>query len=529
MNLSVSSGDIEWSIGRIVEKWAMAAPERPALIIGGKATTYAGINSRANRIASLLLSLGTKKGDRVAAYAENSLDTVCLYIAAAKLGLICVPLNNRLLSDEILYQLSDSGTSALFFDLKFADRIEAAVRGTGLPADRVFCVGAEEGCKIPAWSTSCEAALTGHADRNPIPQQPVLLGDPIAIIYTSGTTGAPKGAVVTHLQTYFKCFQVILYLDMRADDVYLTHMPLFHSAGLFIAVTPALCRGATILTHRKFDPQRFVDDAEAFNATIVMGSTTMWRFILRDYDKERSSFASVRVAFGGGERTPLSLIEELQEIGLAMQLGFGQTENSFMALQQADEVFDHFGSVGRPGFFTDIWIDDGKGGPAAAGEIGPILARGPTVMSGYWQMPDKTEETIVDGVLKTGDVGYMDEDLHLHLVDREKDMYRSGAENVYPAEVERLLMDHPAVDNVAIIGVPDDDWGETGKAFIVPAGDGEPDADELLDFLDGKLARYKLPKHFEFVRELPMTETGKVKKVVLKKLEKAKIAERSAS
>ncbi len=193
------------------------------------------------------------------------------------------------------------------------------------------------------------------------------------------------------------------------------------------------------------------------------------RMILRDYDKSRDSFKSVRVTFGGGERTPNSLLEELQSIGVNMQLGFGQTENSFMALQRPEDTIAYSGSVGNPGFFTDIWIQDGQDQKLGPDENGIISAIGPTVMSGYWNMPEKTANTIVDGVLNTGDVGYMDEQDNIYLVDREKDMYRSGAENVYPAEIEKLLMNHPSIFNVAIIGVPDDTWDETGKAFVVLA------------------------------------------------------------
>jgi len=187
-----------------------------------------------------------------------------------------------------------------------------------------------------------------------------------------------------------------------------------------------------------------------------------------------------------------------------------------MTLQREEDVFQKHGSVGRPGAFTDLWIEDNLGNRLPPGETGNIVASGPTVMSGYWKLPEKTADTIIDGKLLTGDLGFMDEDGVFYLVDRQKDMYRSGAENVYPAEIEKLLMDHPKVFNAAIIGVADDTWGEVGKAFIV-VRPGETVTDgELLGFLEGKIARYKYPKHFEYLAELPMTETGKVKKVALK-------------
>ncbi len=508
---------MQWSIGKIIEKWALITPGKAALVFDGEITTYLQLEQRTNQVAHLLLAAGVAKGDRIACYCENNLDSICIYFAAAKLGLVCVPLNNRLLPAEIIYQLENSSSRIVFFDEPFADRFESVAQELAIPPSSLFQIGGEATDK--QWCNLLHTELDSMSTHSPTPAEPVALTDPLAIIYTSGTTGAPKGAVTNHLQTYFKCFQIILYADMRQDDVYLTHMPLFHSAGLFGVLTPILSRGATVVTSRKFDPKRYVEDAKNFKATLMIASTTMLKMILRDYDKSSDSFAHVRSLFGGGERTPLSLIQQLQDLGLNIRMGFGQTENSFMAMQQAGEALAKVGSVGRPGFFTDIWIKNAEGQVAAKNETGSIVARGPTVMCGYWNMPEKTAETIVDGVLDTGDVGYMDEDQHVYLVDREKDMYRSGAENVYPAEIEKLLMDHPKIFNIAIIGVPDVDWGETGKAFVVLNPEETIDLEEIHQYLEGKLARYKFPRKLEILDELPLTETGKVKKAVLKSRE----------
>ena len=507
--------DTAWSVGKIVEKWALATPDQTAVIIDEETITYRALNARANQVCRALLGLGLKKGDRIAALTLNTIESIWLYVAAAKLGLVCVPLNNRLVSRELEYQLENSGARALVFDRQFGDRIAPIANDIDVARSCLLMVD-HDGSD---WCVSFDAALASLAETNPGLSEPVFLDDPLAIIYTSGTTGAPKGAVVSHLQTYFKCFQVILYTDLRQDDVWLTHMPLFHSAGLFIVLTPTLCRGATLVTSRSFDPQRFLDGCERHRATVVTAATTMWTFILKAHDPARPCFASLRCAFGGGERTPRSLIDNLLSRGVNLQLGFGQTENSFMALQRPEDTEAFFGSVGQPGFFTDIWIEGADGGEAAPAEKGHIVAQGPTVMSGYWNNPEKTAETIVDGVLRTGDVGYMDAEQHLYLVDREKDMYRTGAENVYPAEVEKVLLNHPKIFSAAVIGVPDPDWGETGKAFIVLEPGETLDMAELRRFLDGKLARYKFPRHVEFVEELPLTETGKVKKVALKRRE----------
>ena len=340
--------------------------------------------------------------------------------------------------------------------------------------------------------------------------------------------------MTNHLQTYFKFFNMALGADMRRDDVMLAPLPLFHSAGLFICLTPMLLRGGTIVTRAAFDPKLFVEDCLTYRPTLTVAITTMFKLILQHVEPGSDAFSSIRYFAGGGERTPQSLIDMLKkEYGVELRLGFGQTENSAMA-GQYDEDLGRVDIVGRAGFFSDIWIEDEAGERQAPDTIGRIMAQGPAVMSGYWEMPEKTAETIVDGVLNTGDLGTMDAEGRLALVDREKDMYRSGGENVYPAEIEKLLMDHPKVFNAAVIGVVDDEWGEIGKAFVVPQPGETVAPDELQAYLDGKLAKFKWPKrHGEFQQcrhpperyggggraALPMTESGKVKKVALKQRE----------
>jgi len=511
-----TGGAVAWSISKMLEKWSVVHPEKPALIIDGIETTYGQLNEISNRVAHYLLSAGLARGDRVAAVARNSIEAVASYFACAKIGTICVPINNRLLQDEIAFQVKDAGVSALIFAREFRDVIEPGARSAGLEPRRLLCIDALNQPDEP-WFESFHGRIAEKPVENPVLDNPPVLDDPLAIIYTSGTTGNPKGAVVSNLQTYFKCMQVTLSCDMREDDVHLTHVPFFHSGGLFMALTPAIFRGNTMVSSPRFDAARFIEDARRYKPTLTGGATTMIKMILAEYDGDDNAFDSVRQFSGGGERTPLSFIEEVREkTGLTFQMTYGQTENSFMTLVDKPSVTARSGSVGRAGFFSDIWIEDENGDVLGPNEPGMITARGPTVMTGYWNLPEKTAEAIVDGKLRTGDIGYMDEDAYIYLVDRDKDMYRSGAENVYPAEVEKLLMNHPKVFNVAIIGVADDTWGEVGKAFVVPRPGSAIAPEELLAFLEGKVARYKFPKHFEFIDKLPTTETGKVRKVTLK-------------
>jgi len=245
--------------------------------------------------------------------------------------------------------------------------------------------------------------------------------------------------------------------------------------------------------------------------------TTMWKMIVDTGKLDEIDVSSVRCVVGGGERTPASLIEGLAKRGLQLQQGFGQTENSAMMLLPKEDILRKMGSIGKPGYFTEIWIEDKSGKRLPPGEVGEIVAKGPTVMSGYWNLPEITKKTIVNGVLHTGDLGFIDEEGYFYIVDRAKDMYRSGGENVYPAEIEKLLLNHPDISQVAIIGVPDNKWGEVGTAFIVPKEKGKViPVEDIQVYLKDKVAKYKHPAHVKMMTELPLTATMKIKKSELK-------------
>lgn len=510
---------MEWNVGYIVKKRAALMPEKDALIFDDQPVTYRKLNEESNRIAHYFHAIGLKKGDRISVLLLNCPEFLYTYFAAAKLGLIFVPLNFRLVGPEIRYQLNKCGARLLVFHDAFLNSIESIKDELVVEKDKFMylesLMPSAPGC--PEWATAYKEVVNDCSVEEPAPTERINFADPLAILFTSGVTGNPKGAVVSHEQTFFKSFQIILYdNESTASDISLTQAPLFHSAGLFIAATPAFCRGATLVMRQGFDPNKFVEDIERYKATNVFAFTTMWRFILESGKLDQVDISSVRRVSGGGERTPLSLLEDLAKRGLHMQQGFGQTENSAMMTLPKEDVIRKRGSIGMPGFFTDIWISNDKGNTLPPNEVGEIVAIGPTVMSGYWDMPEKTAETIVNGVLHTGDLGYMDEEGYFYIVDRAKDMYRSGGENVYPAEVEKILADHPKIAHVTIIGVPDEKWGEVGKVFVVPNKGETITLEEINTFLEGKVARYKYPKQMQLLEELPMTTTGKIKKVELK-------------
>jgi fatty-acyl-CoA synthase len=489
---------MEWNIGYITKKRASFSPHKKALIYEDVPVTYKELNDAVNRTAHFLKDKGLKKGDRI--------------------SVVLLKLNIRLAGPELEYQLNHCGARLLVFHDAFLGNIEPIRNKIKVEDDKVIFLKSNiPDCPTcPRWAVDYDGIMIKYPVEELESAKPVELDDPLAILYTSGVTGVPKGAVVSHKQTYFKIFQIMMYADLGFEDIYLAQLPLFHSGGLFIVATPVLCRGATLVLRRGFDPERFARDIEKYSATVVNAMTTMWRFIIQTGVLNEIDTSSLRVVFGGGERTPIGMIEELAEKGLYLQLGFGQTENSMMMLLPKEDIMRKKGSVGLPGFFTEIWIEDDQGKQLPPGKVGEIVARGPTVMSGYWNMPEKTAETIVNGVLRTGDLGYVDEEGYFFFVDRIKDMYRSGGENVFPAEVEKTLSNHPKILNAAVIGVPDERWGETGKAFIM-AKEGETiTPDEIYDFLEGKIGRYKFPTQIELVDALPMTASGKIKKVELK-------------
>ncbi len=516
---------VHWDVGYITRKRAEMHPDKTAIIFEDEPITYRALNEGTNRWAHLFVEKGIRKGDRVAVVLLNCVEFLEAFFAAAKIGVIFVPLNWRLAPPELEYQLNDCGARMLLFHDSFLANVEA-IRSTieveedkfvflksGSPAMPGFEL---PGC--PEWAEECEAIVSRQPVTEPKPEEPVEFDAPLAILYTSGTTGNPKGAILSHEQTYFKNFQIAAYTRGGPDAIMVAQVPLFHSGGLFIVATPCLCAGTAMVMRRGFDPNQFAEDIEKYRATNVFAMTTMWRMILETGKLDEIDTSSVEFVAGGGERTPPILFEELAKRGLHMQQGFGQTECSAMMSVPKEDVFRKMGSIGKPGFFVDLWVAREDGTRAGPHEIGEIVARGPTVMSGYWNLPDKTAEVLTDGVLQTGDLGYVDEEGYFYIVDRAKDMYRSGGENVYPAEVEKILAGHPKISNVAIIGVPDDKWGEAGLAFVVPAQGERVSEEEIREYLKDRVAKFKHPKSIEFVEDLPLTATMKIKKTQLKQM-----------
>lgn len=352
--------------------------------------------------------------------------------------------------------------------------------------------------------------------------QPVEIteDDPVLILYTSGTTGFPKGAIYTHKMMFWNSENTALRLGLTDGDRTINVMPFFHTGGWNVLQTPFLHRGATVAMLPKFDAELVLDLLESEQITIFMGVPTMLKMMADAARFESVNLSALRYFIVGGEAMPLPLIEKWHNKGVPIRQGYGLTEfgPNVTSLHQDDAV-RKMGSIGKPNFYIDIKIVDDNENPVAANEIGEFCLKGPTCTPGYWNNPEATAAAIKDGWFFTGDYVRQDADGYIYVVDRKKNMYISGGENVYPTEVEKFLRTHPEIADVAIIGVPDEKWGESGKAFVVRAAGSQLTAADILAFCKGNLAKFKIPKYISFLPELPKGDTGKIDRKQLKNID----------
>ncbi|MBO3751455.1 long-chain fatty acid--CoA ligase [Streptosporangiaceae bacterium NEAU-GS5] len=446
---------------------ARISPGGAALLFEGTALSYQDVHERVTRLAYGLRGLGIRRGDRVAYLGPNHPALLETLFACAALGALFVPLNFRLSPPELEFILADCGAALL-------------VRADGQPSLPIRTVMAGE-----------------VAEDGPPLDEPVGLDDPCMIMYTSGTTGRPKGAVLSHGNLTWNCVNVLLDLDLRRDEVTLISAPMFHAAALNMTCLPTFLKGGTAVVMPAFTPESAFELIAKHRVTWMFGVPTMFAAMTRSPSWPSADLSSVRILECGGAPVPEALIRAYRERGLTFLQGYGMTEAAPGALFLGPEAADRVGSAGKASFFTDVRL----------GESGEIQIHGPNVIERYWnQAVDLTD----DAWFRSGDVGRIDEDGYFYVVDRIKDMFVSGGENVYPAEVEAALFEDPAVADCAVIGVPDDTWGEVGKAFVVPRS--SPDPGALLAGLRGRLAGYKVPKYVEFVDAIPRNGAGKALK-----------------
>jgi len=466
----------------------------------GRKLTYADLDRRTNRLVAALASLGIAKGDRVALLAPNCPEYFELQFACGRLGAIMLPLNWRLTVPELEYILSDSTPKLLVHDSSFAEQAKALSKHR-LKIDP----------ERP--DSDYERAL---ADAGDTPAPEALTHDDIAMVmYTSGTTGHPKGAIITHGMVFWNCVNLGIPALITPETVQLVVLPLFHTGGLNCYANPVLHAGGTILVMRTFDPGQALDAISdpSLGITHFFAVPAPYQFMMQHPKFQSADLTRLRIAGVGGAPCALSILETWTARGVPLVQGWGMTETSPAGtMLDAADAIRKLGSAGKAMMHTAVRIVDDEGRDLPAGSIGELLIKGPNITPGYWNKPEATESSFTDGWLHTGDAARQDEEGFIYIVDRWKDMYISGGENVYPAEVENVLFQIPQVADAAIIGVPNERWGEVGMAIIVRKTDQDLAEGDVIQHCLGRLAKFKVPQSVAFVDVLPRNATGKVLK-----------------
>jgi fatty-acyl-CoA synthase len=482
------------------------SPDRVAVVHGDDTWTYRQLHERATRLAHALAGLGVRHGDRVAYLGPNHPTFLEALFATGQLGAVFVPLNWRLAAPELAYIITDSGADVLIASGPMTtDPSTAGSIVDTLPVRNVVRLGEEYEALLAGSST---AAL----------DEPVHPDETCMILYTSGTTGRPKGAMLSHSNIAWNSVNLLLDVDLTSDEVTLVAAPMFHVAALNQTVLPTLLKGGRVVLVSSFDPGQALELVARHRVTFLFGVPTMFLAMARSAGWAAADLSSVRSAICGGAPVPEAVITAYHARGVTFMQGYGLTEAAPGVLfLRRDESVRKAGSAGTPAFFTAVRLVRPDGTDASPGEPGEILVQGPNVMAGYWRKPEDTTAALSpDGWLRTGDIGVADPDGYVTIRDRTKDLIISGGENVYPAEVEDALYLHPAVAECGVIGVPDGHWGEVGRAIVVLREGHRATPEELLAFLDGRIARFKIPKSVVFTDALPRTASGKLAKVEMR-------------
>jgi acyl-CoA synthetase (AMP-forming)/AMP-acid ligase II len=497
--------DVNWF--GVLEHHATRAPDRAITRFEGRTTTYREMAVAAAALAGGLQERGVGPGDVVGLLSYNCPEFLQAMFAANYLGAAAMPINWRLAAPEVRYILEHSEAKALVCDEALVRVASDATEGMEHTLLRA-CVSptTESG-----WTTLAEL----QADARPPGRAPGDPDDVHRLMYTSGTTGRPKGVMITHANLAWKNLAHLVEFGFTADDLGLACGPLYHVGALDLTTTSLIAAGATTVIHRSFDAAAVVEELERSRVTTVWLAPAMVSAIMALPDVEQRDLTSVRVIINGGEKMPIPLIERIRRTfpsaWFADAYGLTETVSGDTFLDR-DSILTKLGSVGRPCLHLEVelWDDDGR--PVPTGAPGEIVLRGPKVFKGYWRDPDATARAFAGDWFHTGDVGVRDDDGYLYIVDRLKDMIVSGGENIAGSEIERVLYEHDAVLEVAVVGRPDDRWGEVPVAFVVLRPERPATAEELMEHCRGQLARFKVPKDVVFLEALPRNPSGKVLK-----------------
>lgn len=496
-------------------------PDKLAMIDqdSGQRFTYGEFNDRAARLAAYLRrEWGARKGDRLAILARNSVDYFVFEFACIKLGALMLPLNWRLAEPELRFILNDAAPIGLLYDGEFAERI-SGLAGTPLRHYLRLDFGAPPADAHPAY----EEALAATHDHVVMDAQ-TTHDDALTIMYTAGTTGHPKGVLITHGMTLWNAINIATPTGLNHDSVFYGVLPTFHTGGLNLYANPILHLGGTNIIARQFDPALTLATLSdpALGVTHFFGVPSIYLFLSQHADFEATDLSGVRSWGCGGAPMPVAVLEQYARRGIIIQLGFGMTETSpTVFLIDKARALKKPTSVGKPLLHTRVRVVTDDFRDVQPGEIGEVVISGPNITPGYWQRPDANAESFTldehgNRWLHSGDAGTVDDEGCIYIVDRYKDMYISGGENVYPAEVEQVLYQLPQVAEAAVIGLPDATWGECGLAILALKPGMSIDPDAVIAHCRANLAKFKVPKRVAFIDALPRNAAGKVLKRELK-------------
>jgi fatty-acyl-CoA synthase len=508
-------------VGDYLKRRAIYSPDKLAIVDTGKdpawRLTYHQMNERANRLANWLQAeADIRQGDRVAILARDGVEHLDTFFACAKLGAIHTALNWRLHWRETVKIIENTTPKVLIY----SDDVNADVANVSNHSDKhhpgithylhLEGAGVEQSLLFKSvLQSSSPGEITNEA---------IDAEDIVALIFTGGTSGMPKAAQVSHRMIAWNTLNTVIH-DVTHDDIYLNVFPMFHTGGLFVYTLPQVIFGGTTILMRQFEPALVLDLIESEGVTIFAGVPTMYQLLAQAENWEEADLSSLRFCTSGGAPLPVPLVEKYtEEKGVRFKQGFGMTEfgPGIFALAPEDAV-RKAGSIGRPNFFVDARIVNDQNHPLGADEVGELVLKGPSMSSGYFNDPVASSEVVDDqDWFHTGDLASHDEDWYFTIVDRKKDMFISGGENVYPVEIEKVLYQHYAVHMCAVIGVPDEKWGEVGVACVVLKPEMNAAEDELLDHMRDNLASFKVPKRVEFLERLPISGAGKILKRELK-------------
>ena len=503
--------DNRFNVGRWPSMHVIWRPEQVALIDGDRKLTYRALDASVGRLGQALIERGIGFGDRVALLCGNRIETIQIVLACARIGAIAVPLNFRLVARELAFMLQDSGARILFVDPTFGALATDAVAALDAASPTLQTV--ELGVPFDALFSGA----SGSVDAVPVDEQ-----TPHLIMYTAGTTGLPKGVTLTHGNTFWQTVNA-LNLGLGPGVVGLSILPLFHVGGLNGSVMPLIFIGGTVVLQRAFDPTETLRLIEKHRVQGMVGVPAVFQMMAAMPQFQTADLSSVVAFTSGGAPLPLHVIDTYKARGVVFRQGYGLTECApGVTGMEPQDAYAKPGSVGRACHHTHVRVVDEAGNDCPASVEGEVIVAGPNVMIGYWNREKDTAEAIQNGWLHTGDAGHFDADGYLYVAGRIKEMIISGGENIYPAEVANALFEHPALVDCAVIGVPDEKWGQRPVAFVVlhpAAGPAESfDTSAFNGFLQDRLAKYKHPREYRFVKFLPRNATGKVVKGELLKL-----------